>query len=258
MLKVYKRYFLFYNVGIFLKELIYRFRERGAQVDSRIISALDIHCLLREGCQTELFKRILFLLNSLRDIVAGVKIGLPTILTLGEEGIYRLLREYDWDYFFIADTKIADIGHIGGIIVEHLSEMGFDAVIIHSVIGFEEGLNSVVEKARERNIGVFSLPAMSHPGAEEILNKCFRDNVDVSLKADVDGFVLPATKPYYIKAVRDMGYEGLIISPGVGVQGAEPGKALAAGADYEIIGRSIYASEDPISSAKYFHKLLRW
>ena len=241
-----------------MREFIHKFRERGAQVNSRIILALDIHCLLREGCQTELFKRALFLLNSLRDVIAGIKIGLPTILTLGEEGIYRLLREYNWDYFFIADTKIADIGHIGGLIVEHLSEMGFNAVIIHSVIGFEDGLNTIVKKARERDIGVFSLPAMSHPGAEEILNKCFKDNVEASLKADVDGFVLPATKPYYIKAVRDMGYEGLIISPGVGVQGAKPGTALAAGADYEIIGRSIYASEDPISSAKYFHRFLRW
>ena len=241
-----------------MRELIHRFRERGAQVDSRIILALDVHCLLRGGCQSELFKQVLLLLSSLRDIVAGVKIGLPTILTLGEEGIYRLLREYDWDYFFIADTKIADIGHIGGLIVEHLSEMGFDAVIAHSIIGFEDGLKSIVEKAREKSIGVFSLPAMSHPGAEEILNKCFRDNVDASLKAGVDGFVLPATKPYYIKAVRDMGYEGLVISPGVGVQGAKPGSALASGADYEIIGRAIYMSEDPVSSAKYFHRFLRW
>lgn len=241
-----------------LRDIAYRFRERGAQVDSRIVLALDIHCGLREACQSRLFKQVLILLNSLRNLVAGVKIGLPTIFTLGEEGVYRLLREYDWGYFFIADTKIADIGHIGKAIVDHLADMGFDAVITHAIIGFENGLKSIVDRAREKNIGIFSLPAMSHPGAEEILNKCFKDTLNVSLKADVDGLVLPATRPHYIKIARGMRYKNLIISPGIGVQGAEPGVAVAAGADYEIIGRSIYASEDPVSSVKMFRRFLRW
>lgn len=241
-----------------MRNFIYKARERGAQINSRVILALDIHCILREACQSKLFREILILLNSLRELVAGIKIGLPTIFTLGEESIYRLLKEYDWNYFFIADVKIADIGHIGKAIVDHLVDMNFDAVIAHAIIGFEDGLESIVGRAREKGIGVFSLPAMSHPGGEEILNKCFEDNLNVSLKAGVDGLVLPATKPRYIKIARDMGYDGLIISPGIGVQGAEPGVAVAAGADYEIIGRSIYMSKDPVSSAKMFRRILRW
>ena len=241
-----------------MRDFIYKVRERGAQIDSRIILALDIHCVFREACQSKLFRDILVLLNSLRELVAGIKIGLPTIFTLGEEGIYRLLREYDWSYFFIADVKIADIGHIGKAILDHLIDMGFDAAIVHAVIGFEDGLESIVGRAREKGIGILSLLAMSHPGGEEILNKCFEDNLNASLKAGVDGLVLPATKPQYIKIARNMGYDGLIISPGIGVQGAEPGVAIAAGADYEIIGRSIYMSDDPVSSTKIFRRILRW
>jgi len=41
----------------------------------------------------------------------------------------------------------------------------------------------------------------------------------------------------------------LIISPGVGAQGAPFGSAIRAGADYEIVGRAIYASQDPAAAA---------
>lgn len=235
-----------------------RIRERGAQIDSRIILALDLHCLLREGCYTDIFRQTLILLNSLRNLIAGVKIGIPTIFTLGEEGVYRLLNEYDWEYFFIADVKIADVGHINEIVVSHIAEMGFDALIAHTVIGWEKGFESVVSKAREKDIGVFSIPAMSHPGAEELLNKNFGYNLALSIKADVDGLVLPATKPDYIRVAREEGYDGLIISPGVGVQGASPGSAVLKGADFEVIGRSIYDSQNPISSAEDIHRSLRW
>ncbi|MFQ6054556.1 MAG: orotidine 5'-phosphate decarboxylase / HUMPS family protein, partial [Methanosarcinales archaeon] len=41
-----------------------------------------------------------------------------------------------------------------------------------------------------------------------------------------------------------------IISPGVGAQGGSISKAIDAGADYIIVGRSIYLSENPRESTK--------
>jgi orotidine-5'-phosphate decarboxylase len=43
--------------------------------------------------------------------------------------------------------------------------------------------------------------------------------------------------------------ELVIISPGVKAQGARPGDAIRAGADFEIVGRGIYASAEPRRSA---------
>ena len=42
----------------------------------------------------------------------------------------------------------------------------------------------------------------------------------------------------------------LIISCGVGYQGTPYGSAVKAGADFEIIGRAIYNSENPLNEAK--------
>ena len=67
------------------------------------------------------------------------------------------------------------------------------------------------------------------------------------------GVVAPATRPDRIRLIRSIIGEMLIISPGVGAQGGSPAEALRAGADYLIVGRSVYGSEDPARAA---HELL--
>ncbi len=47
-----------------------------------------------------------------------------------------------------------------------------------------------------------------------------------------------------------MAEEQVILSPGVGFQGGDAGKALAAGADYLIVGRSIIGSKDPVKTVE--------
>jgi orotidine-5'-phosphate decarboxylase len=64
------------------------------------------------------------------------------------------------------------------------------------------------------------------------------------------GVVAPATRPERIRLIRSIIGDKLIISPGVGAQGGSAGEALQAGADYLIVGRSVYESEDPLASTK--------
>lgn len=230
----------------------------GARNNSRIVLALDIHSTLKKAHYSDFFIRVLSLLNGLRGLLAGVKIGWPTILTLGEEALYRLINEYDWGFFFIADIKLADVGHINRIIVEHMADIGFDAIISHSFIGREKGLEEAVSSARDHGLGILSLSAMSHPGGREVLNKNFEYLLSISMSLDVDGLVLPSTMPEYIRLARDRGFKGLIFSPGIGVQGASPGTALGYGADFEIIGRLIYNSDDPRERVMVLLDVLRW
>ena len=64
------------------------------------------------------------------------------------------------------------------------------------------------------------------------------------------GVVAPATRPERIRRIKSIIGEKIIISPGVGAQGGSAGAALEAGADYIIVGRSIYEAEDPEDEAK--------
>jgi len=50
--------------------------------------------------------------------------------------------------------------------------------------------------------------------------------------------------------IRKIAIDLSIISPGVGTQGGSAGDTIRAGADYVIVGRSIYQSDDPEAAAK--------
>lgn len=88
---------------------------------------------------------------------------------------------------------------------------------------------------------------MSHKGWNDSFYPYLKD---IARHVNPKGFVVGATKPEMIKVVRNDFPEKLIISPGVGVQGALFGDALCNGADYEIVGRSIYSSTDPVKTTR--------
>ncbi len=230
---------------------------RAKFLDSRLIVALDLYTDTVDS-KSLLIDRLDKLLEKLTNYVAAIKIGLPTILCLGIDELHELLHKYR-DYYFIADMKISDVGHIDRILCRYADRMGFDAVISHAIIGLKNGLEVVVDEVHSKGGSVFTVCAMSHPGAEEILNTNFSKMLDVSLKAGVDGFILPATQPKYIQMAREkIGREKIVISPGVVHQGAEVGIAIEYGADFEIIGRGVYLADDPVKAAQTYASKLRW
>jgi orotidine-5'-phosphate decarboxylase len=72
----------------------------------------------------------------------------------------------------------------------------------------------------------------------------------LAVEVGAAGVVAPATRPERIKAIRSIMGDRIIISPGVGAQGGSADAALRAGADYLIVGRSIYEAKEPEVSAK--------
>jgi orotidine-5'-phosphate decarboxylase len=115
-------------------------------------------------------------------------------------------------------------------------------------VGFGGGLEEVIRVKGER--GVLAVCSMSHPGSEEFLNRHAEELMARSWSAGVDGFILPAQKPDLISRARASYPEALIFCPGVGFQGASPGSAISAGADFEIVGRTILSSENPRKEAE--------
>jgi len=90
---------------------------------------------------------------------------------------------------------------------------------------------------------VFAVTKMSHPGAADFMVGPAEDMARMAADCGVTGVVAPATRPGRVKVIRDIVGELTIISPGVGTQGGSAGDTIQTGADYVIVGRSIYHSE---------------
>lgn len=178
-----------------------------------------------------------------------IKIGRPLEMMCGM-GIISQIRDAT-NLPIIYDGKIADIPYISARIAEIAYDCGADAVIAHSFVG-----NDVIEAIVGLHKGdVIAVVEMSHPGWPRdlfpytaVMNMC---------GLGISGIVLPATKPDLIRGISNMLSDGMyIISPGVGAQGANIGDAVTKGATYEIVGRSIYESADPVVAAEFHYKTI--
>ena len=227
------------------------FRDIGRRKDSRIVSAIDVTV-----DEWDIYRLREFMIG-VSPYVVGFKIGIPTIFSFGLDNLNKIFQRID-DTLFIADVKLADIGYIGRKTSELIYKSGFHAIIIHGFIGFEGGLKDIIGYAYDIGLSTILVAAMSHPGGEEYINRFTRTIIEKSLELPIDGYILPATYPNYIREFRDLIGDRLILCPGVGAQGAKPGSAIDMGADGEIIGRLIYMDEKPISRVRELHGVLRW
>ncbi len=176
--------------------------------------------------------------------LAGVKIGLPAIVARGLSWVQSVLRDAR-DLLKVADLKLADVGAIMRIVLENLASAGFDAAILHAFVGREGALDEAADWAKSHGVKLIAVVSMSHPGSRQFIDRHTSEMVETCLSLGFWGFVAPATRVDMIKLVRKLAPSAKILSPGVGAQGARPGDALRAGADYEIVGRAITRAPDP-------------
>jgi len=228
-----------------------KIQDLAKERNSRLILALDL--LGSEG-----LLRSKSLVKGLKEHLVGVKIGYPTILSNQAQNVAGFIAEFSDEVCFIADAKIADVSHVNALIGEILYSNGFDAVIAHGFMGYEGGLDGLSHVAHLKDKGLIILLSMSNKGAMAMMDNLVEGILREALKAGPSGFVAPATRPEVIEKIRsEIPPIMKIFSPGVGAQGASPGSALSSGADYEIVGRAIYESTDPVSSAESIVRLQR-
>lgn len=171
------------------------------------------------------------------------------------------------------DQKLGDIPNTNFQAADILYKLGFDAVHVLPHIG-SDSVGAVQLAAQKNNMaGVIHVINMTHEGYKEVKRDYFKEGVIDKLRAstlgersfpvrignetkDVKiraiGTIEPANRPYELFD----GYEGIynnkvmIISIGIGLQGALPGSALYAGATCEGIGRFIFKGAKGIDDAK--------
>lgn len=173
----------------------------------------------------------------------AIKVGYPLVLACGI-GITGELAGFAP---VIADFKVADIPSTDRLILAQAYRAGAGGVIVHAFTG-RDSLKACVEEAGGRDI--FAVTEMSHPGAGDFMAARAEEMARMAADCGVTGIVAPATRPGRIMKLRQIVGDLVIISPGVGVQGGSAGDAIKAGADYVIVGRSIYQSADPGATAK--------
>ncbi len=181
--------------------------------------------------------------------VDAIKIGYPLVLGAGL-GIISRVCEFAP---VIADFKVADIPNTNKLICSQAFEAGASAVIAHGFTG-RDSLLECVRTANEYNGEIYVVTEMSHPGAVEFMAPKALEIAALALECRASGVVAPATRPERIKRIRDIVGKLTIISPGVGAQGASAVDAIKAGADYVIVGRSIYNSKTPGKEAEKIAK----
>ncbi len=200
--------------------------------DTRLILALDVKdadtaLRLARGC---------------RGLVDAVKVGWPLTLAAGPEVVTRLAQEAD----VICDFKIADIPPVAASIASTAFRLGAKGVICHGFPG-EDSVRAVVEAARG---DVFVLAEMSHPGGQTFTAPVAEEIARIAVKAGATGIIAPATRPERVRRLREIVGALQILTPGAGAQGGKAADAIAAGADYVIVGRAITEAKDPAGAAR--------
>ena len=204
--------------------------------DSRLVLALD---------ETDGAKAMA-VAEKVGDLVDAIKINWPLVLSEGPRMISRLAETSD----VICDFKVADIPNTVRLIVENAVSRGASAVIVHAFTG-DDSLRAAVEAAGGAEI--YAVTEMSHPGARMFTAMHAEEMARMASECGASGFIAPATRPERISAIRSVVGPGKkILSPGVGAQGGKASDAIRAGADYAIVGRAIYGSDDPRGSARSF------
>lgn len=239
------------------KELIER--ERNLRRSSLIL-ALD---LVGED-KAELIKKSKQLISEVTAHLCAVKFGRPIVLSLAlQNGVKELVAHcHSLGLPTIMDAKINDIGNTNMLLAKQYFAAGFDAITANPFIGWKDGLEPVFSFAHSQSKGVLTLVYMSHGGAKEGFGQIIANSrtrrkrlqyevfAEKALRWDADGVIVGGTRPSIIRRVRAIiGREIPIYSPGIGAQGGDAVMATKAGADYLIVGRSLYESKNPRKSA---------
>jgi orotidine-5'-phosphate decarboxylase len=187
-------------------------------------------------------EEVMQLLEEISGQINTVKVGYPLVLSEGLQSISKIKETFGFN--IIADFKVADIPETNQKIAELTFDAGADAIITHGFVG-RDSVQACLDTAGEHGGDIFLLTEMSHPGAEQFIQDVSLDIARMGVDMGLKNYVAPSTRLDRLEKIRKIvGDESFIISPGVGVQGGDPAKTLEF-ADALIVGRSIYAADNP-------------
>jgi orotidine-5'-phosphate decarboxylase len=206
---------------------------------SKLIVALDV----------DSFARARALVADLRDTVEIFKVGSQLFTRVGP-AIVEFINAQGRKCFL--DLKFHDIPNTVAKAVESAAALGAHMLTLH-VCGGADMLKAAAcdMPGRPLLLGVTVLTSVPGEVADEVVRRA-----RLARDCGLDGVI---ASPLEIGALRrELGRELLIVTPGIRPAGSEaadqrrmltPAEALAAGADYIVVGRPIIAAPDPAAAA---------
>ncbi len=193
------------------------------------------------------------------DLVAAFKPNAAFYEAQGVAGLEVLKRTVDCAHAHgvpvILDAKRGDVAHVGVAYARAAFEIwGADAVTVSPYLGRD----SVEAFTRYEDRGVYLLCHTSNPGAADLQQQtvCGRPLYQVVAEMAARwnehgnvGLVVGATYPEEMRAVRALAPDLPFLAPGVGAQGGDLARAVAAGLDARGGGLVVNASRTVIAAA---------
>ena len=213
------------------------------------------------------------LMNRMQGVVTQYKLGAQLLSAAGPEAVMHVRRR-GFGVFY--DAKFHDIPNTVEAAVTSACRIGATIVNVHTSGGSAmmaaaaKAAVAVSKKLRQPKtmvLGVTMLTSINQQILETEL--CLRRKIEtyvvhlakMAKAAGLDGVV---ASPQEIKAIRKAcGPEFIILTPGIRPRGAAkgdqkrimtPGQAIAAGADYIVVGRPIYQAPDPLQVARSIYQ----
>jgi orotidine-5'-phosphate decarboxylase len=208
------------------------------------------------------------LIDQLYELDLIFKIGLESLYGYPER-IFSYCEARDVRFFI--DAKLHDIPRTVGAAVTQLVRPGAHIINVHA-LGGDAMMRAAVEAAQTRaaELGitaphVFAVTILTSHGAEDLLELGLQGGpgenatrlAALARDAGCSGVVCSAHEVPDLKAF--FGYDFLTLTPGIRPAGEAhgdqkrvmtPAQAVAAGADYLVVGRPITQATDPAAAAR--------
>jgi orotidine-5'-phosphate decarboxylase len=162
------------------------------------------------------------------------------------------------------DLKMHDIGNTIARGVESVAKLGATFLTVHA---YPQTMKAAVE-ARGPNLKILAVTVLTSYDDGDLHAAGYRLNVSDLVEAraqqaqvlGVDGIVCAAEEVAHLHKI--VGHQMHLITPGIRPAGSAtgdqkrimtPGRAIAAGADYLVVGRPIIEAADPKAAAEAVH-----
>jgi orotidine-5'-phosphate decarboxylase len=162
------------------------------------------------------------------------------------------------------DLKMHDIGNTVARGVESVSKLGATFLTVHA---YPQTMKAAVE-ARGANLKILAVTVLTSYDDGDLHAAGYRLNVSDLVEAraqqaqvlGVDGIVCSPEEAAHLHKI--VGHQMHLVTPGIRPAGAAtgdqkrimtPGRAIAAGADYLVVGRPILEAADPKAAAEAIH-----
>ncbi|MFO1112116.1 MAG: orotidine-5'-phosphate decarboxylase [Bradyrhizobium sp.] len=201
------------------------------------------------------------MIGKLGDSVTFYKIGYQLAYAGGLPLIGRLAERGKKVF---ADLKLHDIGNTVARGVESIAKSGATFLTVHA---YPQTMKAAVE-ARGSNLKILAVTVLTSYDDGDLHAAGYRLNVSDLVEAraqqaqvlGVDGLVCSAEEAARLHKI--VGHQMCLVTPGIRPAGSAagdqkrvmtPGRAIAAGADYLVVGRPIIEAADPRAAAEAIH-----